>query len=105
MKKKISLDKLTLKKAENKTALILYNADGSSEIAMNLLSNDELQRWIEAFSYCKNLTVTDYCCDLISSLGPQKIDMSNMHNMVESTLQSLVQKKISTKFMFRYSLK
>ncbi|VDK78591.1 unnamed protein product [Litomosoides sigmodontis] len=57
-------------------------SDGSSEIAMNLLSNDELQKWVEAFSCCANLTVTDYCCDLISSFGPQKIDISNMHNMI-----------------------
>ncbi|CAG9533512.1 unnamed protein product [Cercopithifilaria johnstoni] len=87
MKKRISLDKLTLKKAENKTTLILCNADGSSEIAMNLLSNDELQRWVEAFSCCTNLTVTDYCCDLISSFGPQKIDISNMHNMTKIALR------------------
>ncbi|KAM3728117.1 Rho guanine nucleotide exchange factor [Dirofilaria immitis] len=83
MKKKISLDKLTLKKAENKTTLILCNADGSSEIAMNLLSNDELERWVEAFSCCTNLTGTDYRCDLISSFGPQKIDISNIHNMAD----------------------
>ncbi|VDO34411.1 unnamed protein product [Brugia timori] len=89
MKKKISLEKLFLKKAENKTALILYNADGSSEIAMNLLSNDELQRWIEAFSCCTNLTVTDDCCDLISSFGPQKIDISDMHNMVSSVFPTV----------------
>ncbi|VDN02275.1 unnamed protein product [Thelazia callipaeda] len=81
LKKKIFLDKLTLKKAENKMTLILCNDNGSLEIAMNFLSNEELQRWTEAFAYCTNLTIDDYCCELSPS-GPQKIDLNSICSMV-----------------------
>lgn len=49
---------------------------------MNLISNDELQRWIEAFSCCTNLIIDDSCCGLISPSGPQKIDVDNVHSLV-----------------------
>ncbi|VDK60286.1 unnamed protein product [Gongylonema pulchrum] len=51
------------------------------EIAMNLTSNDELQRWVESFSCCPGLTVDDSCSGLIAPSGPQTIDVNSMHSL------------------------
>ncbi|VDK26072.1 unnamed protein product [Anisakis simplex] len=82
LKQRIPTEGITVKKSEGKAILYLCSVDGTKQVTMNLLSNDELQRWLESFAMCPKLVIDDSCSGAISPAQPQRIEVGSVRSVV-----------------------